>query len=126
MLVCQKSKALSRTSPLNCLCILSHSVYYSLRIVLLSFVLAMLKWWVPALAIQSRYCVYLVLMVFTLSSCGLINWINKSINSPRGSANVGTLWDRTICSRLFWLWETKIGWALLSREASSCGAEVTL
>jgi len=52
-------------------CILSHSVYYSLRIVLLSFVLAMFKRWVPALVIQSRYCVYLVLIVFTLSSCGL-------------------------------------------------------
>ena len=37
----------------------------------------MLKRRVPALAIQSRYCVYLVLIVFTLSSCGLINWINK-------------------------------------------------
>jgi len=52
-------------------------VYYSLRIVLLSFVLAMHKRRVPALAIQSRYCVYLVLIVFTLSSCGLINLINK-------------------------------------------------
>jgi len=50
---------------------ISFCVLFSLRIVLLSFVLAMLKRWVPALAIQSRYCVHLVLIVFTLSSCGL-------------------------------------------------------
>ena len=53
---------------------------YMLSTVLISFVLAMLKWCIPALAIQFSYSVYLVLIGFTISSCGLINWINKKIN----------------------------------------------
>ena len=46
-------------------------------IVLLSFVLAMLKWCIPALAIQSSYSFIWCLLFFTISCCGLINWINK-------------------------------------------------
>jgi len=40
---------------------ISFCVLFSLRIVLLSFVLAMIKRWVLAFAIQSRYCAYVIL-----------------------------------------------------------------
>jgi len=48
-----------------CLCILAHSVYYFLHIVLLSFVLDMLKRWVPALAI-SPGIVFISCLLFLL------------------------------------------------------------
>jgi len=56
-----------------CMYFILFCALFFLRFVMLSFVLAMLKRRVPALAIQFRYCVYLVHIVFTLSSCGLIN-----------------------------------------------------
>jgi len=50
-------------------------------IVLISFVLAMRKWCIPALGIQSSYLIIWWLLLYTISCCGLINWINKSSNS---------------------------------------------
>ena len=42
-------------------------------IVLISFVLAMRKWCIPALAIQSSYLIIWWLLLYTISCCGLIN-----------------------------------------------------
>jgi len=42
-------------------------------IVLISFVLAMRKWCIPALAIQSSYSFIRWLLFYTISCCGLIN-----------------------------------------------------
>jgi len=57
-----------------CLCILFHCVLFSVYcIVLISFVLAMRKWCIPALAIQSSYVIIWWLLLYTISCCGLIN-----------------------------------------------------
>ena len=60
-----------------CMHFISFCALFFLRFVLLSLVLAMLKRRVPALAIQFRHCVYVMHIVFTVSSCGLINFYNK-------------------------------------------------
>ena len=55
---------------------ISLCVLFSAYCIVLISLLAMREWCIPVMAIQSSYLIIWWLLLYTITCCGLINWIN--------------------------------------------------